>query len=297
MAFLVAPLEALTDSRLTDPERRVLLALFSWRSKTSPVVWPSTEEIAVRANIKDRTWVSKLTTSLSQKGWLEKKKRGFTGGNEYTLKAPPIDASESNLGSQSNLDNKTNSKLDNGTNLDSQSKLGADALSKLDSEPKCNEQTIEQTNLTTSCEVVCSEPEVSKPQRRKQTQLVAVDDPSDQPVISIPTNRFNVSGEEAKILDSQYRRFCETYPAVDVWQTLLRIRSWAVNNPAKRKTLHGMNRFVDTWLAKEQDRPRINPGGNGQPVQFLNSRERNAQRAAHTFDYRSGTDFGDPHCE
>lgn len=33
------------------------------------------------------------------------------------------------------------------------------------------------------------------------------------------------------------------------------------------------------------------------PQQFLNSRERDAIRGEATFDYKKGTDFGDPHCE
>lgn len=139
-SLLVAPLEALTDSALSDPERRVLLALFSFRGKDTGVIWPSADEIAKRANINDKTWISKLTKGLVEKGWVEKKKRGFTGGNEYKLRFPErlngVD-SESNLGSKSKL------VADTKPNLGSQSK------SKLDPEPKCKEQTIEQTNEQT----------------------------------------------------------------------------------------------------------------------------------------------------
>lgn len=139
MSLLIAPLEALTDELLSDPERRVLLALFSFRGKTTELVWPSTEEIAGRANIKDKTWISKLTKSLSEKGWLEKRKRGFTGGNEYKLKLPArfCEDASPNLDSEPKLGANTNSNL------------GSQSNSNLDSEPKCNEQTIEQTNEQT----------------------------------------------------------------------------------------------------------------------------------------------------
>lgn len=129
----------------------------------------------------------------------------------------------------------------------------------------------------------CSEPIASE---------LAISEPA---VIEILTNKKN---EIANVTQQQYDRWVETYPGVDVWQTLLRIRSWAENNPAKRKTLKGMPKFIDSWLAREQDNPKPNPSPPpGSPGLFLNSRERNAIRNAETFDYHRGIDFGDPHCE
>lgn len=119
--ILVAPLEVILDPELGDPERRVLLALFSFRDRATNTVWPSLESIAERAQLRDRTRVSKITASLADKGWLTKKKRGFSGCNEYSLQLPDR---LSNLGSESNFD--------------------GDTKSNLDSESKCNEQTIEQ---------------------------------------------------------------------------------------------------------------------------------------------------------
>ena len=114
MSILVAPLEALTDSLLSDPERRVLLALFSYRGKVTELVFPSLEALAERSNINDKTRVSKVTTSLAKKGWLTKKKKGFTGCNQYTMCMPErltnLD-SETNLALETNLDADTNSNL------------------------------------------------------------------------------------------------------------------------------------------------------------------------------------------
>lgn len=137
MSILIAPLEALTDSELTDPERRVLLALFSFRGKDTNTVWPSITVIAERANINDHTRVSKLTTTLATKGWLTKKKRGFTGGNEYVLAVP---GRLSNLDSDANLEDKPKMDRETKPNLDS------DTNSNLDSDAKCKEEYIEQTN-------------------------------------------------------------------------------------------------------------------------------------------------------
>lgn len=138
LSLLVAPLEALTDSRLSDPERRVLLSLFSFRGKNTNTVWPSLIALSERANIKDHTRISKITQSLSDKGWLTKKKRGFTGGNEYSLTAPSNLDSDTNLEPESNMVEDTNSNLDSGTN------------SNLDSDTKYKEQTIEHTNEQTN---------------------------------------------------------------------------------------------------------------------------------------------------
>lgn len=140
MELLIAPLEALTDSRLSDPERRVLLSLFSFRGRDTNTVWPSLEAIAGRANIADKTRVSKLTSSLEKKGWLTKKKRGFTGGNEYVLTAPKLERG-ANLGSETKLGQNTNSNLDSDTN----SNLDSAAKNK----EQYIEQTIEQTNKNT----------------------------------------------------------------------------------------------------------------------------------------------------
>ena len=131
MSILVAPLEALTDSLLSDPERRVLLALFSYRGKVTELVFPSLEALAERSNINDKTRVSKVTTSLAKKGWLTKKKKGFTGCNQYTMCMP---------------ERLTNLDLDAKLVLDA--KLDADTKPNLDSDAKYDVGTTSQVQVT-----------------------------------------------------------------------------------------------------------------------------------------------------
>lgn len=50
------------------------------------------------------------------------------------------------------------------------------------------------------------------------------------------------------------------YPAVDVMQELRKMKGWADANPTKRKTKGGIKRFINGWLAKEQDNYH-GPGG------------------------------------
>lgn len=45
----------------------------------------------------------------------------------------------------------------------------------------------------------------------------------------------------------------ETYPAVDVEQELRRMIAWLEANPSKKKTRRGIERFINSWLARTQD--------------------------------------------
>ena len=50
--------------------------------------------------------------------------------------------------------------------------------------------------------------------------------------------------------------YAKAYPSVDVPATLKEIRAWAVSNPSKRKTIKGASRFINSWLAREQNKPQ-----------------------------------------
>ena len=133
MSILVAPLEALTDSLLSDPERRVLLALFSYRGKVTELVFPSLDALSERSNINDKTRISKITTSLAKKGWLTKKKKGFTGCNQYTMCMPER---------LTNLDSDAKLVLD--TKLDADTKPNLDLDAKYDVGLSCHVQRTDQ---------------------------------------------------------------------------------------------------------------------------------------------------------
>ncbi len=140
--MLIAPIEALTDARLSDPERRVLLALFSFRGKDTNTVWPSLPVLGAIALVNDPARVSKLTSSLAEKGWLTKRKKGFTGCNEYALMVPPEAVSEAvePLAADANLAPETKLERRAKSNLVSQTK------SNLVPETKYKEHTSEHKN-------------------------------------------------------------------------------------------------------------------------------------------------------
>lgn len=64
------------------------------------------------------------------------------------------------------------------------------------------------------------------------------------------------------ILQSKIDEWKSLYPAVDVMQELRKMKGWLDANPTKRKTQRGVLRFVNGWLAKEQDRGDYNAGKN-----------------------------------
>lgn len=89
----------------------------------------------------------------------------------------------------------------------------------------------------------CSEPEksVSKPKETKP----------DEPIIIEMDLR---GGETFGVTKSQYDKYVELYPAVDVMQELRKMVGWLDSNPERRKGKSGIKRFITNWLSKEQDR-------------------------------------------
>jgi len=153
--ILVAQLEGWTEKNLSEPERRILMILYSFKGGTNESVYPGIGVIADMAGYADKTRISKITKSLESKGWITKKRRGFTGGNSYTLSVPVA-----KLASETNLEQEANAKLasETNTNLDSEAKY----------KEQTNELTIEQTNIITQ-EV--SEVESEKPEKQKKQKL------------------------------------------------------------------------------------------------------------------------------
>lgn len=78
----------------------------------------------------------------------------------------------------------------------------------------------------------------------------AAPDPPPSVVISIILN----DKTEYPITEADVEGWKDIYPAVDVMQELRKMKGWADANPAKRKTKSGIKRFINAWLAKEQDR-------------------------------------------
>lgn len=102
----------------------------------------------------------------------------------------------------------------------------------------------DKDNNKDSIENVSSEPvrEGSEPEGQPET------------VETIPTNRFGSTGEVFRVQRSMVDSLQAAYPAVDVVAELREIRAWSESNGPKRKTIGGMPRFINSWMAREQDR-------------------------------------------
>ena len=76
--------------------------------------------------------------------------------------------------------------------------------------------------------------------------------PDNPPVIFLPLNDGCDFGVTAEMLSE----FSDLYPAVDVMQELRNMRGWLLNNAKNRKTRSGIRRSINSWLSREQDRPK-----------------------------------------
>ena len=73
--------------------------------------------------------------------------------------------------------------------------------------------------------------------------------PSQQSGICIPLNDNSIYDVPLDKIDI----WKNTYPAVDVEQELRKMVAWSHSNPTRRKTRRGVNRFINSWLAREQE--------------------------------------------
>lgn len=74
--------------------------------------------------------------------------------------------------------------------------------------------------------------------------------PQSTAVIELTLN----TGEPYGIDKDSIDKWGELYPAVDVMQELRNMKGWLDANPKRRKTRSGIGRFINSWLAKKQDK-------------------------------------------
>lgn len=63
-----------------------------------------------------------------------------------------------------------------------------------------------------------------------------------------------VDGTEYAVPERMVREWQTAYPAVDVLGLIGRLRTWSLSNPTKRKTRTGVSKFINSAVAREQDR-------------------------------------------
>ena len=65
-------------------------------------------------------------------------------------------------------------------------------------------------------------------------------------------------GSAFPIYPSDVKRWEDLYPAVDIIAQLRKMAGWCDANPKRRKTKNGIKRFINSWLAGEQDKGGAN---------------------------------------
>jgi len=81
-------------------------------------------------------------------------------------------------------------------------------------------------------------------------------------IIDLPTNRFNTIKENYYVTEELYNVLVDTYENVEVITELKKMKAWLFTNPTKRKTLKGMEKFINSWLSRQQDIPSKNTNTN-----------------------------------
>jgi hypothetical protein len=69
-----------------------------------------------------------------------------------------------------------------------------------------------------------------------------------------------VDKTEFQVTREMVDEWTQSFPAVDVVASLLRMRTWSNANPANKKTARGVSAFIVRWLGKEQDNAARIPG-------------------------------------
>lgn len=100
---------------------------------------------------------------------------------------------------------------------------------------KDREKDMEKEKHMDNMNTLCPEPDKSAP--NPSGILLPLNDKS---FYDVPLDKITMWGE--------------TYPAVNVEQELRRMIAWLDSNSTRRKTRRGIERFINSWLARTQDK-------------------------------------------
>lgn len=90
--------------------------------------------------------------------------------------------------------------------------------------------------------IICPEPDKSAPDNSGIMMPL-----NDKTFYDVPLKKINL--------------WKETYPAVDVENELKRMVAWLDSNPTRRKTKRGITKFINSWLARQQDKGVVHRNG------------------------------------
>lgn len=128
-------------------------------------------------------------------------------------------------------------------------KLSECQSKKDDSSTEC-QPNVNKMSTELSLQDTYIELEEDKEDNKKNYTRRSSDEVSEPAVFEMPLNNKSFH----PITQSDINTWQELYPAVDVMQELRKMKGWCDANPRKRKTKKGVRSFINSWLAREQDR-------------------------------------------
>lgn len=121
---------------------------------------------------------------------------------------------------------------------------------------KLLEEKLSQCDVPVTVSDTEIEIDIEKERREKENKNIfarSSDKQTSEPEADVEALVLN-DGMEWRPTEALFAEYVRLYPNVDVKQQFNVMRGWCISNPKKRKTRRGITKFVNTWLAKEQDK-------------------------------------------
>ena len=93
-------------------------------------------------------------------------------------------------------------------------------------------------------------PEKSREEKSREEKNTSPVPYTSTVAITLPLN----NGHNYLVLQDHVSEWEKLYPAVNVEQELRNMKGWCAANPTKRKTIRGVNKFINGWLSRAQDK-------------------------------------------
>jgi hypothetical protein len=241
--FSLVPIEIAFDKRLSLTHIRVLIALLSFRTRETDVIFPKRETLAIRCGLP-LCKISTATTDLVGLGWLEKHgSGGRSSPTQYKVKVPR-EITDALIRALFDSETVTESVTVN-------QKTVTESVT-------VNQKTVTESelngyrfgNLTVTDSVTGKEETKKKPRRNQEKKLTSF-------VSSAETKKIEFDGTQFLHITPGLRdAWQRAYPALSLDAELARAAAWLIANPKNKKSNYA--RFLTGWLSRAQDRaPRV----------------------------------------
>ncbi len=122
-------------------------------------------------------------------------------------------------------------------------------------------KTNSKTNSKANVSLLDKDIEEDKEKEKKDIIAQSSDEQTSEPEADVAALVLN-DDSEWRPSESLFAEYVRLYPNVDVKQQFNVMRAWCISNRPKRKTRRGITRFVNSWLAREQDKGYRPPNNN-----------------------------------